>query len=128
MAEKISCFEMNTMFRNFRALNTFSIYLNIFKIRVLIQITHAKIQMDLSKNSRFSEEEAKSYIPRTKKRRKLPVCEMLEFSETLSSSMLQILSWKLKIIACRGSSTIPSSKLKLLCQYEMTSMSQRAPS
>ena len=39
MAEKISCFEMNTMFRNFRALNTFSTYLNIFKIRVLIQIT-----------------------------------------------------------------------------------------
>ena len=37
--------------------------------------------------------------------------------------MLPILSWKLKIIAYRGNSTIPpSSKLELLCQYEMTSI------
>ena len=63
--------------------------------------------MDLSNNNRFSAEEAKSYIPRTKKRKKVPVCEMLEFSGSFSSSMLPILSWKLKIIAYRGSTTIP---------------------
>ena len=37
--------------------------------------------------------------------------------------MLPILSWNLKIIAYRGNSAIPlSSKLELLCQYEMTSI------
>ena len=79
--------------------------------------------MDLSKNNLFSAEETKNYILHTEKRKKVPVCEMLEFSGSLSSSMLSILSWKLKIIAYRGSSTIsPSSKLELLCQYEMTSI------
>ena len=39
-----------------------------------------------------------------------------EFSRSLSSSMLLILSWNLKIIAHRDSYTIsPSSKLELLC-------------
>ena len=122
MAETISCFEM----KNFRALNTLTSYLNISKIRVLIQITlcrNARIQMDLSKNNCFSAEEAENYIPRTVKRNKLPVYEMLEFSWFLSSSMIPILSWKLKKIAYRGSSTIPpSSKLELLCQHEMTSI------
>ena len=122
MAEKILCFEM----LNFRALNTLTSYLNISKIRVLIQMTrcrNARIQMDLSKNNCFSAEEAENYIPRTVKRNKLPVYEMLEFSWFLSSSMIPILSWKLKKIAHRGSSTIPpSSKLELLCQYEMTSI------
>ena len=48
---------------------------------------------------------------------------MFEFSWSLSSSMIPILSWKLKLIAYRGSSTIPpSSKLELLCQYKMTSI------
>ena len=106
------------------AFSTLAIYLNISKIRVSIQITLcriARIQMDVSKNNRFSEEEAKNFIPRTEERRKVPVCEMLEFSGSLSSSMLPILSWKLEIIAYRGSTTIPpSSKLELLCQYEMT--------
>ena len=47
---------------------------------------------------------------------------MFEFSWSLSSSMIPILSWKLKLIAYRGSSTIPPpSKLELLCQYKMTS-------
>ena len=122
MAEKILCFEM----LNFRALNTLTSYLNISKIRVLIQMTrcrNARIQMDLSKNNCFSAEEAENYIPRTVKRNKLPVYEMLEFSWFLSSSMIPILSWKLKIIAYRGSSTSPPSyKLELLCQYEMTSI------
>ena len=96
MAEKISCFEM----KNFRALNTLTSYLNISKIRVLIQITlcrNARIQMDLSKNNCFSAEEAKNYIPHTEKRKKVPVYEMLEFSWSLSSSMIPILSWKLKM-------------------------------
>ena len=62
MSEKILCFEM----KNFRALNTLTSYLNISKIRVLIQII-ARIQMDLSKNNCFSAEEAKSYIPRAEK-------------------------------------------------------------
>ena len=96
MAEKISCFEM----KNSRALNTLTSYLNISKIRVLIQITlcrNARIQMDLSKNNCFSAEEAKNYIPHTEKRKKVPVYEMLEFSWSLSSSMIPILSWKLKI-------------------------------
>ena len=116
------------MFQNdkFPGLEHLSIYSNISKVRVLIQITlnrNAKIQMDPSKNNRFSAEEAINYIPCTKKRKKVPACEMLEFSGSLSSPMLPILSWKLKIIAYRGSSTIPpSSKLELLCQYEMTSI------
>ena len=79
--------------------------------------------MDLSKNNCLSAEKAKYYIPGTEKRQKVPVYEMLEFSWSLSSSMIPILSWKLKIIAYRGSSTIPpSSKLELFCQYEMTSI------
>ena len=96
MAEKISYFEM----KNFRALNTLTSYLNISKIKVLIQITlcrNARIQMDLSKNNCFSAEEAKNYIPHTEKRKKVPVYEMLEFSWSLSSSMIPILSWKLKM-------------------------------
>ena len=110
--------------KNFRALNTLTSYLNSSKIKVLIQITlcrNPRIQMDLSKNNCFSAEEAKYYIPGTEKRQKVPVYEMLEFSWSLSSSMILILSWKLKIIACKGCSTIPpSSKLELLCQYKMT--------
>ena len=53
--------------------------------------------MDLSKNNRFPAEEAINYTVRTKKRKKVPVCEMLESSWSLSSRMLPILSWKLKI-------------------------------
>ena len=91
---------------------------NLFesKIRVLIQITlcrNARIQMDLSKNkyNRFSAEEAINYIPRTQKRKKVPVCEMFGSSRFLSSLLLPILSWKLK--NNRNSSTIhPSSKVE----------------
>ena len=67
MAEKISCLEM----KNFRAFDTLAIYLNSSKVRVLIQIIlcrNARIQMDLSKNNRFSAVETKKYIPRTEKR------------------------------------------------------------
>ena len=54
------------------------------------------------------------------RKKKAPVCEMLESSWFLSFSMLPILSWKLKIIAYRGRPTIPtSSKLELFCQYVM---------
>ena len=58
-----------------------------------------------------------------REKKKVPLCEMFEFSGSLSSPMLSILSQKLKIIACRGSSTIPPScKLELICQYEITSI------
>ena len=78
-------------------------------------------EMNFTKTNRFSAEEAKNYIPCTEKRKKVPKCTMLEFSGSLSSSMLPILSWKLKITAYRGSSTIPpSSKLERLCQYKIT--------
>ena len=114
MTENISCFEMN----NFQALNTLTIYLNTSKTSLC---RNTRIQINLSKNNSFSAEEATNYIPRTEKRKKVPVCEMLEFSRSLSSSTLPILQWKLKIIAYRGSTTsTPSSKLELLCQYEMT--------
>ena len=99
-------------------------YLNISKTRVLIKITlsrNARIQMDLSKNNCFSAEEAKNYIPHTEKRKKVPVYEMLEFSWSLSSSMIPILPWKVKMHT-EESTIPPSSKLKLLCQYEMTSI------
>ena len=72
--------------------------------------------MDLSKNNGFSAEEAINYIPRTEKRKKVPVCETLEFSGSLSSSILPILPWKL------NNSSIQRSKLELLCQYQMTSI------
>ena len=79
--------------------------------------------MDLSKNYHFSAEAAIDDILRTEKRKEIPVCEMLESSRSLSSPIYPILTWKLKIITYRGSSTIPpSSKLELLCQYEMTSI------
>ena len=78
--------------------------------------------MDLAQNNRFSTEEAIYCIPRAKKRKKVPACEMLESSGSFYSSMLPILLWKLKIIAYRGRSMIPtSSKLELFCQYVMTS-------
>ena len=96
MTEKISCFEMKSS----RDLNTVTSYLNISKIRVLIQIKlcrNPRIQMDLSKNNCFSADEVKNYILRTEKRKKVPVYEMLEFSCSLSSPIIPILSWKLKI-------------------------------
>ena len=117
MAEKISSFEM----KHFWTLNTLAIYFSISKIRVFIQITiwNAWIQMVPSKNKRFSEEETKNYTLALRKEKKVPVCEMLEFG-SFSSSMFSILSWKLKIIAYRNSSTIrPSSKLELLCQCKI---------
>ena len=102
---------------------------NLFesRIRVLIQVTlcrNSRIQMDLSKNkyNRFSAERAINHIPRTEKRKKIPVCEMLEPSGSLSSTLLPILSCKLKTITYSDSSTIhPSSKLELFCHYKMSS-------
>ena len=88
MAEKISCFEMT----NFQALNKLTFYSNIFKIRLLIHITpgrNAKMQIYLSNNNHFSLEEAINYIPHTKKRKKVPVCEMLESSAFLSSFIIE---------------------------------------
>ena len=62
VAEKISCFEMT----NFQAFDTLTIYSNISKIRLLIQITlcrNARIKMDISKKNRFSAEKAINYFP-----------------------------------------------------------------
>ena len=44
--------------------------------------------MDLSKNNSFLTEEAINYIARTEKRKKVPVCEMLESSAFLSSFII----------------------------------------
>ena len=81
--------------KNFRALDTLTISSNISKIRLLIQIRlyiNARIQIDISKNKPFSAEEAINYILRTKKRKKVPVCEMFESSGSFSSPTLSILS------------------------------------
>ena len=111
---------------NFHALDTLTIYFNISKIRLLIQISlcrNARIQMDISKKNRFSAEKAIIFFfTRTEKINKVPICEMLESTGFFSTPMLPIFSWELKIIAYRGSFTIPSSsKLELLRQCEMTS-------
>ena len=113
------------MFRNEKFLGL-AIYFNISKIRVLIQITicrNARIQMVLSKNKRFSAEKAKNYTPsteKTKKRTSMWSAWVLWVFLLLYAS---ILSWQMKIIAYRGSSTIlPSSKLELLCQCKITSI------
>ena len=88
MAEKVSCFEKT----DFQSLNTLTIYSNISKMRLFIQITlyrKAKTQMDISKKNHFSVEKAK----------KVPIWEILESSRFFSSPMLQISSCELKIIA-----------------------------
>ena len=62
-----------------------------------------------------------------REKKKVPLCKMFEFSGSLSSPMHLILSWKLKIIAYRGSSTIPPTfKLELVCQYKMTSIDTKS--
>ena len=45
--------------------------------------------MDLSKNNRFLAEEAINYTAHTEKRKKVPVCEMLESSAFLSSFIME---------------------------------------
>ena len=45
--------------------------------------------MDLSKNNSFLTEEAINNIARTEKRKKVPVCEMLESSAFLSSFIME---------------------------------------
>ena len=121
MAEKISCFEM----KNFWVLNTLTSYLNISKIRILIQITlcgNVRIQMDPSKNNW----KQKILLLALRKERRYSI---LNTWVLLVFVLLHvpILSWKLKIIAYRGSFTIPpSSKLELVCQYKMTSIVTRS--
>ena len=51
---------------NFQALDTLTIYSNISKIRLLIQITlyrNVRIQIDISKKNHFSAEKAINYFP-----------------------------------------------------------------
>ena len=86
--KKISCFKMT----NFRALDILAVYSNISKIGVLIQITlcgNGRIQIDLPKTKYFPAEEVINYIPHTEKRKKVPVCGMLESSGSLSYPMRQ---------------------------------------
>ena len=45
--------------------------------------------MDLSKNNGFLTEGAINFIARTEKRKKVPVCEMLEPSAFLSSFIME---------------------------------------
>ena len=121
MAEKISCFEM----KYFWVLNTLTSYLNIFKIRILIQITlcrSVRIQMDPSKNN--WKQKIIFLVPRKERRYCIWNAWVLLVFVLLH---VPILSWKLKIIAYRGSSTIPpSSMLELVCQYKMTSIVTRS--
>ena len=74
------------------------------------------------KKPQYTNGPIKEHIPRTVKRKKVPALEIPESSVSLSSSTLPILSWKLRIIACRGRSMIPTPcKLELFCQYVMSS-------
>ena len=120
MAEKISYFER----KNSRALNTLTSYLNISKIRVLIQkalCRNARIQMDLSKNNCFSAEEAKIIFFAPRKERRYQYMKCLSSLGLCPPPWFQFYhgNWS----AYRGSSTIPpSSKLELLCQCKMTSI------
>ena len=121
MAEKISCFEM----KYFWVLNTLTSYLNISKIRILIQITlcgNVRIQMDPSKNNW----KQKILLLALRKERRYSIWNAWVLLVFVLLHV-PILSWKLKIIAYRGSSTIPpSSKLELVCQYKMTSIVTRS--
>ena len=45
--------------------------------------------MDLSKNNSFLTEKAINFIARTEKRKKVPVCEMLESSAFLSPFIME---------------------------------------
>ena len=120
MVEKISCFEM----KNFWVLNTLTSYLNISKIRILIQITlcgNVRIQMDPSKNNW----KQKILLLALRKERRYSIWNTWVLLVFVLLHV-PILSWKLKIIAYRGSFTIPpSSKLELVCQYKMTSIVTR---
>ena len=127
MTENISRFEM----KNFRDLNTVTSYLNISKIRVLIQIKlcrNPRIQMDLSKNNCFSADEVKNYIPRTEKRKKVPVYDMLEFSCSLSSPIIPILSWKLKMHTEAALRFLHHLSWSCFVNTKWLPLSQRAPS
>ena len=102
--------------KNFRDLDTLTIYLNISKIRLLDQIKlcrNVSIEMDPSKNNRFSAEETMNYIPHTEKKKKVPICEMLEYFQTLLSYMLSSLSQKLKIMAWPAITTSLKFELSL---------------
>ena len=105
-------------------------YSNISKNMILIQTKCCRnvssIQIDLSRKKLFSTQEAINNIPSTAKRKKVALCKMFPLGSLgllgLSSSILPVLSWQLKIIAYRGMFTVPtSSKLELFSQYVMTS-------
>ena len=117
MAEKVSCFEMT----NFQALDALTIYSNISRISLLIQITlcrNARIQMDISKKNHLSAEKAINYFPSSREIR-------YQYVKYLSPSVFspsRYFQFSNGILAQRGRFTIPSSsKLEMLCQCEMNS-------
>ena len=111
MAEKIPYFQM----ANFRATDT------LYNLFEYFQCKDIDLNKTLKK-PQYTNGPIKEHIPRTVKRKKVPALEIPESSVSLSSSTLPILSWKLRIIACRGRSMIPTScKLELFCPYVMPS-------
>ena len=110
---------------NFQALNTLTIYSNISRISLLIQITlcrNARIQMDISKKNRFSAEKAINYFPSHWEKKK-------------GTNMWN--AWVLRVFLLSHASNFINRtkdnsiqrqlydpfiiKLELLCQCEMTS-------
>ena len=113
----------DSMFRKFKfpALDTLTMYSNISKIRIVVQIRlceKVSIEMDRSKNNRFSAEEAINYIPRTEKKRRHQYVKCLKRLGLCPPPCFKFdhRSQKLKKIAYRGSSAIPTSfKLEMFC-------------
>ena len=100
---------------NFRATDT------LYNLFEYFQCKDIDLNKTLKK-PQYTNEPIKEHIPRTVKRKKVPALEIPESSVSLSSSTLPILSWKLRIIACRDRSMIPTScKLELFCPYVMSS-------
>ena len=97
---------------------------NTFKIRLLIQVTLCRnvwIQRDLSKNN-FLSKGRKLYSWHWEKNEGTSMVNTWVPRVFVHPFMVPILSWKLKVITYRSNFAIPpSSKLGLLCQYEITS-------
>ena len=80
------------------------------------------------KEQLFLSRGSKNCIPRTEKRKKVPVYEMLEFSWSLSSSMIPILSWKLKLHTEAALRFLHNLSWGCFVNTKRLPLSQRAPS
>ena len=80
------------------------------------------------KEQLFLSRGSKNCIPRTEKRKKVPVYEMLEFSWSLSSSMIPILSWKLKMHTEAALRFLHHLSWSCFVNTKWLPLSQRAPS